>query len=115
MKLKPIFDRIVLKPQALSEQTKSGLYIPESAVEKPQIATVVAVGDGGLPDGRDGKIRVKIGDNVLYSKFSGIEYKNNDEMFIIVRQGDILAILEDWYGKRNIAWRRSKACFGNWC
>ena len=107
MKLKPIFDRVVLKPKVAEEQTKSGLFIPENAVEKPQIATVVSVGDGCLTDGKQAKIKVQVGDSVLYSKFSGIEYKSNDETYVIIRQGDILAILEEWYGKRNITWRRS--------
>lgn len=93
MKIKPIFDRVVLKLIENKEQTSSGIYIPESSSEKPHLAEVVAVGDGA--DG-DKKIpmRVKVGDRVLFSKFAGIEYKIENEEFLIIRQGDILAIVE---------------------
>lgn len=93
MKIKPIFDRVVLKPIENKEQTSSGIFIPESAVEKPHLATVVAVGEGTDSDGKKCEMKVKVGDKVLYSKFAGIEYKIEKEEFLIIRQGDILAIV----------------------
>ena len=93
MKIKPIFDRVVLKPIENKEQTSSGIFIPESAVEKPHLAIVVAVGEGLDSDGKKCEIKVKVGDKVLYSKFAGIEYKIEKEEFLIIRQGDILAIV----------------------
>ena len=95
MKLKPLFDRVILKPIDITEKTQSGIFIPESAVEKPQIANVVAVGEGGLIDGKECEMKVKVGDKVLYSKFAGISHKVDCEDFVIIRQGDILAIVED--------------------
>lgn len=94
MKIKPIFDRVVLKPLENKEQTESGIFIPESAIEKPHMAIVVAVGDGMDNEGKKCEMKVKAGDKVLYSKFAGIEYKIEKEEFLIIRQGDILAIVE---------------------
>ena len=94
MKIRPIFDRVVLKPIENKEQTESGIFIPESAVEKPYMALVVAIGDGVESDGKKCEMKVQVGDKVLYSKFAGIEYKLDKEEFLIIRQGDILAIVE---------------------
>ena len=90
MKIKPIFDRVVLKLIENKEQTSSGIYIPESSSEKPHLAEVIAIGD-------DKDMKVKPGDRVLFSKFAGIEYKIEKEEFLIIRQGDILAIVDkEW-------------------
>ena len=94
MNIKPLFDRVVLKPIQNKNQTSSGIYIPEDSSEKPHIAKVIAVGEGGLIDGNQVEMKVKIGDKVLFSKFAGIEYKIEKEEFLIIRQGDILGIVE---------------------
>ena len=93
MKLKPLFDRIVLLPKK-SEEMKGGIILPTAAQEKSQIATVVAVGDGGAPDGKNAPIKVQVGDDVLYSKYAGVEYEEDGEKFVIIRQPDILAIVK---------------------
>ena len=95
MKIKPLFDRVVLKPEIAQTKTQSGLIIPESTSEKPSIARVITVGNGIGFDGKDLKMQVKPGDKVIYSRFGGIEFKADNEQFIIIKQTDILAILED--------------------
>lgn len=95
MELKPLFDKIVLKEEKISETSKSGIFLPVSDKEKPQIATVVSVGDGGMVDGKEIKIVVKKGDKVVFSKYAGSNIKIQDEEFIVVRQADILAVIED--------------------
>ena len=94
MKLVPLGDRVVLKQLVAEETTKSGIVLPGQNKEKPQQATVLAVGPGGMVDGKEVKMEVKVGDNVIYSKYSGTEVKLDDEEYIIVRQNDILAIIE---------------------
>ena len=94
MSLKPLFDRVVLKDAEIEETTKSGIILTGSAKEKPQVAEVVAVGPGGVVDGKEVKMTVKVGDKVLTSKYSGTEVKVDGEECTIVRQGDILAIVE---------------------
>jgi len=94
MKLKPLADRVVIKMEEVKETTKSGIILAGTAKEKPQIASVVAVGPGGVVDGKDVKMYVKVGDKVITSKYSGTEIKFEDEEFTIVRQSDILAIVE---------------------
>ena len=94
MKLKPLLDRVVLKPIEAEEKTVSGIILPSSAQEKPSIATVVAVGDGGFVDGHDVKMLVKVGDRVLFSKYAGSECKIDDEKYIVIKQADILAVIE---------------------
>ena len=94
MKLKPLLDRVVLKSTEAEETTKSGIILTGSAKEKPQVAEVVAVGPGGIVDGNEVKMTVKVGDKVLTSKYSGTEVKVDGEECTIVRQGDILAIVE---------------------
>ena len=94
MAIKPLGDRVVIKSTETEETTKSGIVLTGSAKEKPQTAEVVAVGPGGVVDGKDVVMNVKVGDTVLYSKYAGTEVKFDGEEFIIVRQGDILAIVE---------------------
>ena len=94
MSLKPLFDRVVLKDAEIEETTKSGIILTGSAKEKPQVAEVVAVGPGGVVDGKEVKMTVKVGDKVLTSKYSGTEVKVDGEECTIVRQADILAIVE---------------------
>jgi len=94
MKLKPLCDRVVIRQLEAEETTKSGIVLPSQAKEKPQQAEVVAVGPGGLVDGKEIKMEVKAGDKVIYSKYAGTEVKLEEEEFIIVKQSDILAIVE---------------------
>ena len=94
MKLVPLGDRVVLKQLIAEETTKSGIVIPGQAKEKPQQAEVVAVGPGGIVDGKEITMQVLVGQKVIYSKYSGTEVKLEDEEFIIVKQNDILAIVE---------------------
>jgi len=94
MKLKPLGDRVVIKQLEAEEKTKSGIVLAGTAKEKPQEAEVVAVGPGGTVDGKEVKMEVKVGDKIIYSKYSGTEVKIDKEEYIIVKQGDILAIVE---------------------
>ena len=94
MKLKPLGDRVVIKQLEAEEKTKSGIVLPGSAKEKPQEAEVVAVGPGGMVDGKEITMHVKTGDRVIYSKYAGTEVKVDNNEYIIVRQSDILAIVE---------------------
>jgi chaperonin GroES len=93
MNLVPLGDRVVLKQLVAEETTKSGIVLPGQNKEKPQQAQVLAVGPGGMVDGKEVKMEVKVGDNVIYSKYSGTEIKMDDEEYIIVKQSDILAII----------------------
>ena len=94
MKLQPLCDRVVIRQLEAEETTKSGIVLPGAAQEKPQQAEVVAVGPGGMVDGKEVKMEVKPGDKVIYSKYAGTEVKLEEEEFIIVKQSDILAIVE---------------------
>ena len=94
MKLVPLADRVVLKQLEAEETTKSGIVLPGAEKEKPQQAEVIAVGPGGVVDGKEDKMEVKKGDNVIYSKYSGTEVKLDDVTYIIVQQSDILAIIK---------------------
>lgn len=94
MTIKPLFDKVVIKAIEASERTPSGIVLPSAAKERPQLATVLAVGPGGELDGKQIKMVVKEGDTVLYSKYSGSEFKLDGEEVVIVRQSDILAIVE---------------------
>ena len=94
MKLVPLGDRVVLKHVEAEETTKSGLILTTSAQEKPQEAEVIAVGPGGMVDGKEVTMQVKPGDKVIYSKYAGNEVKLEGEEYIIVRQNDILAVVE---------------------
>ena len=94
MKLVPLGDRVVLKQLIAEETTKSGIVLPGAAKEKPQQAEVVAVGPGGMVDGKEVTMFVKVGDTVIYSKYAGTEVKLGDDEYIIVRQNDILAMVQ---------------------
>ena len=95
MKLVPLGDRVVLKHLEAETTTKSGIVLPGQEKEKPQQAEVIAVGPGGMIDGKEVKMEVKAGDHVIYSKYSGTEVKmDDDEKYVIVKQSDILAIIE---------------------
>ena len=94
MKLVPLGDRVVIKALVAEETTKSGIVLPGQAKEKPQQAEVVAVGPGGMVDGKEDKMQFKAGDKIIYSKYAGTEVKLEDEEYIIVKQSDILAIIE---------------------
>ena len=94
MKLVPLGDRVVLKQLVAEETTKSGIVLPVQNKEKPQQAEVIAVGPGGMVDGKENKMEVKVGDQVIYSKYAGTEDKLDDEEYIVVKQNDILAIIE---------------------
>lgn len=94
MKLKPLSDRVVIKMTEAEETTKSGIILAGSAKEKPQVAEVIAVGPGGVIDGKEVTMQVKVGDKVITSKYSGTEVKIDGEELIVVRQNDILAVVE---------------------
>lgn len=94
MKIKPLFDRVVIKSCEVEETTKSGLILTGNAKEKPQMAEVIAVGPGGVVDGKEVTMSVNVGDKVIYSKYAGNEVKLDGEEYIIVRQSDILAVVE---------------------
>ena len=94
MKLKPLADRVVLKQLQAEEKTKSGLFLATSAQEKPEMYEVVEVGPGGMVDGKEVAMAVKKGERVLVGKYSGTTVKVEDEEYSIVRQSDILAIVE---------------------
>ena len=94
MKLVPLGDRVVLKQCETEETTKSGIILTPKAQEKPVTAEVVAVGSGGMVDGKEVTMQVKVGDKVIYSKYAGNEVKLDDVEYVIVRQNDILAIVE---------------------
>ena len=94
MTLKPLSDRVILKAMEAEENKKGGIILTSSAKEKPEMAEVVAVGPGGMVDGKEVVMTVKVGDKVLTSKYSGTEVKVDGEEYTIVRQSDILAIVE---------------------
>lgn len=95
MKVKPLGDRVVIKRLEAEETTKSGIVLPGAAKEKPQLAKVIAVGPGGVIDGKEVKMEVNVGDKVFFSKYSGTEVKIDGEELLIVKQDDILGIVED--------------------
>ena len=95
MKIKPLFDRVVLKQVPVEEKLTSGLVFPQSAQEKPLVGEVLEVGDGQITKDNTQTMVVKKGDKVLFSKYAGNEFKLNQKEVIIIRQSDILAILED--------------------
>lgn len=95
MKLVPLGDKVVLKQLVAEETTKSGIVLPGQAKEKPQQAEVIAVGPGGVVDGKEVTMQVKAGDKVIFSKYSGTEVKLGEDEYIVVKQNDIVAIVED--------------------
>ena len=94
MTMKPLGDRVVIKNMEAEETTKGGIILTTAAKEKPQMAQVIAVGPGGNVDGKEITMQVKVGEKVIYSKYAGNEVKLDGEEYVIVRQSDILAIVE---------------------
>ena len=94
MKIVPLFDRVVLEAVSSEEKTKSGIVLPTAAQEKPQMAKVIAVGPGGIVDGKEVKMQLKVGDKVIYSKYAGSEFKFENREVTVMRQSDVLAIIE---------------------
>ena len=94
MKIRPLLDKVVLEQLEAEEKTAGGILLPNSAQEKPQMAKVVAVGEGGVVDGSEVKMLVGVGDTVLYSKYAGTEVKIENKKYTIVKQADILAVIE---------------------
>ena len=94
MTIRPLFDRVVVKSVDSEETTKSGIVLPGTAKEKPQMAEVVAVGPGGVVDGKEVKMEVQPGDQVVYAKYAGTEIEVEEEKYMIIKQDDILAILK---------------------
>ena len=94
MNIKPLFDRVVIKNVEAEETTKSGIILTSAAKEKPQMAEVLAVGPGGMVDGKEVAMAVKVGQKIIYSKYAGTEVKLDGQEMIIVRQNDILAVVE---------------------
>lgn len=94
MKITPLFDRILLEPKESEKETKAGIILPTAAQEKSQIATVVEVGTGGELDGKKIEIQLKKGQTVLYAKYSGTEVSADNKKYVIVRQADVLAVID---------------------
>ena len=94
MNIKPLFDRVVIKMVEAEETTKSGIILAGNAKEKPQVAEIVAVGPGGVVEGKEITMQVKVGDRVLISKYAGTEVKLDGQEYTILRQNNILAIVE---------------------
>ena len=94
MTLKPLADRVIVKMVEAEETTKSGIFLASTAKEKPQIAEVMAVGPGGMVDGKEVKMTLKVGDKVVASKYAGTEVKIDGEEYTILRESDVLAIVE---------------------
>ena len=94
MKVKPLFDKVVVESLEIQEKTVSGFYLPTASQEKQQMAKIIAVGPGGIVDGKEIVMQVKEGDVILYSKYAGSEFKVDGKELTIIRQSDILAIVE---------------------
>ncbi len=94
MNIKPLADRVVIKMVEAEETTKSGIILAGSAKEKPEVAEIVAVGPGGIVDGKEVKMELKVGDKVLISKYAGTEVKLDGAEYTILRQSDVLAIID---------------------
>ena len=95
MKLRPLLDKVVIKRVEAEETTKAGIILPDSAKEKPEVSEIVAVGPGGLVDGKEVVMTLKVGDKVITGKYSGTEVKLDGVEYTIVSQADILAVVED--------------------
>lgn len=95
MKVRPLFDKVVVEAIETEEKTKSGFILPSASQEKQQTARIVAVGPGGVIDGKEVVMQVKVGEKVLYSKYAGSEFKVDGKEFTIIRQSDILAVVEE--------------------
>ena len=94
MKIRPLADRVVIKIVEAEEKTASGIVLPGTAKEQPQMAEVVEVGSGGIVDGKEVNMELKVGDKVIYSKYAGTEVKLEGKEYIILRQSEILAVVE---------------------
>ena len=94
MNVKPLFDKVVVESLEMEEKTQSGFYLPTASQEKQQMAKIIAVGPGGVVDGKEIQMQVKVGDKILYSKYAGSEFKIDGKELTIIRQSDILAIVE---------------------
>lgn len=94
MKIVPLFDKVVVEPVESEETTKSGFILPSASQEKQQLAKVIAVGPGGVIDGKEVVMQVKVGQTVLYSKYAGSDFKLDGKEVTIIRQSDILAVVE---------------------
>ena len=95
MKVKPLFDKVVVESVETEERTQSGFILPTASQEKQQMAKIVAVGPGGIVDGKEIVMQVKVGDKVLYSKYAGSDFKVDGKDLTIIRQSDILAVVEE--------------------
>lgn len=95
MTIKPLFDKIVVEAVESEEKTAGGLFLPDSAKEKPQSAKVLAVGPGGIVDGKEVTMQIKVGDIILYNKYAGSDFKLDGKEVTILRQSDVLAVLID--------------------
>ncbi len=95
MTIKPLFDKIVVEAVESEEKTAGGLFLPDSAKEKPQSAKVLAVGPGGVVDGKEVTMQIKVGDIILYNKYAGSDFKLDGKEVTILRQSDVLAVLID--------------------
>lgn len=93
MKIKPLFDKILLIEE--QEETNTGIVLPDITKDKPNIAKVIAVGNGGIIDGNEVEIKVKVGDKVLFNKYATSEFKIDKTTYLLIKQADILAIMED--------------------
>ena len=94
MKIRPLGDRVVIKKVEAEEKTRSGIVLPGTAKEQPQMAEVVEVGPGGLIDGKEVKMELKVGDKVIFSKYAGTEVKLDGQEYTILKQSDVLAVVE---------------------
>ncbi len=94
MKIKPLFDKIVIEAMESMDKTQSGIVLPGTAQEKPQMAKVIAVGPGGIIDGKEINMQIKVGDIILYNKYAGSDFKLENKEVTILRQADVLAIVE---------------------
>ena len=94
MKLKPLFDKVVLEPVEANEKSQGGILLPGTAQEKQQIGVIVEVGYGGMIDGKEVVMQVEVGQKVLYAKYSGSDFKYEGKEYVIIRQSDILAVME---------------------
>ena len=95
MNIKPLFDRVIIKPDTESNITKSGIVLPQTSQERPQTGVVVAVGDGENLDGQKTEMRVSVGDKVVFNKYIGVEIKIDDISHIVLRQIDIIGVIND--------------------
>lgn len=104
MKFKPLYDRVVVEPEQNESVSKSGIVLPETSQERPQIGFVVAVGDGENFDGVETNIKVQIGDKVLFQKYAGNELKLDGKTYVVLRQIDVIGVFNDWENYSSGRW-----------